>query len=122
MPATDTILPPGPDLLTELEDAGVDATQLEQVTDLIVIASALEGRAGLGSVVTVADRAGRVTEYELIAQPLPEDTWQRVTVDSETGRALLGAQPGEYARVTLANGRQRRVRVISVGSAPADIA
>ena len=122
MPATKTIPPPGPDLLTELEDAGVDATQLEQVTDLIVIASALEGRAGLGSVVTVADRAGRVTEYELIAQPVPEDTRQRVTVDSETGRALLGARPGEYVRVTLANGRQRRVSVISVGSTPAEMA
>jgi transcription elongation GreA/GreB family factor len=76
--------------------------------------------AGLGSVVTVADRAGRVTEYELIAQSGPEDARQRVTLASATGRALLGARPGEYVRVTLANGRQRRVRVISVGSMPAD--
>jgi transcription elongation GreA/GreB family factor len=30
------------------------------------------------------------------------------------GEALLGARPGDYVRITLPNGRQRRVRVIDV--------
>jgi transcription elongation GreA/GreB family factor len=118
VPTTETLSPASPDLLVALEQAGVDAARLEQVADLIDIASTLDARASLGSVVTVADRAGRVTEYELIARPAREDSQQRVTIGSKTGRALLGARPGEYVHVTLANGRQRRVRVISVGPMP----
>jgi hypothetical protein len=78
------------------------------------------GRAGLGSIVKVADRAGRTSEYELIGRPGPQDARRRVPLDSSTGRALLGARPGDYVRVTLPNGRQRRVRVIDVSSMPAD--
>ena len=120
MPTTETPSLASTDLLVALEQSGVDAARLEQVADLIDIASTLDGRANLGSVVTVADRAGRVTEYELIARLGNEDARQRVTIASETGRALLGARPGEYVHVTLANGRQRRVRVISVGPMPAE--
>ena len=119
MPTTETRSPASPDLLVALEHAGVDAARLEQVADLIDIASTLDGRVALGSVVTVADRAGRVTEYELIARLGPEDAGQRVTIASETGRALLGARPGDYVDVTRANGRQRRVRVVSVTAMPA---
>jgi hypothetical protein len=63
VPATETVLLSGPELVA-LEHAGVDAARLDQVADLIAIASALEG-------------------------------------------------------ATLANGRQQRVRVISVGHLPA---
>ena len=73
--------------------------------------------AGPGSVVTVVDRAGRVTDYELIAGP--EDALQRVTTASATGSALVGTRPGEYVNVTLANGRQRRARVVNVTPRPA---
>jgi transcription elongation GreA/GreB family factor len=97
-----------------LERAGVDAARLEQVADLIDIAAILDGRARPGSVVTVADRAGRVTEYELVGRRGREDSRRHVTLASPTGRALLGARPGEFVHVTLANGRQQRVRVISV--------
>src|SRR4051812_23807986 len=105
VPATETLSPTSPDLLVALEQAGVDAARLEQVADLIDVVSTLDGRASLGSVVTVEDRAGRVTEYELIARPGPEDARQRVTVASETGRALLGARPGDLVHLTPANGR-----------------
>jgi transcription elongation GreA/GreB family factor len=118
VPATETLSPASPELLVALEQAGVDAARLEQVADLIDIASTLDGRASLGSVVTVADRAGRVSEYELIARLGPEDARQRVSIASQTGRALLGARPGDFVHLTPANGRQRRVRVISVGPTP----
>ena len=70
--------------------------------------------AGLGSVVRVADRAGRTTEYELTERSDPAPARQQVILSSPNGTALLGARPGDYARVTLANGRQRRVRIVSV--------
>jgi transcription elongation GreA/GreB family factor len=72
------------------------------------------GAAGLGSIVRVADRAGGTSEFELIGRPDPEAARQKVILASPNGRALLGARPGDYVRVSLANGRQRRVRIISV--------
>jgi transcription elongation GreA/GreB family factor len=120
VPASVTPLPTTPDLLVALEQAGVAAARGEQVADLIDIAASLDGRAGLGSLVTVADRAGRVTEYELIARSGDQDARQRVTIASATGRALLGARVGAYVHVTLANGRRRRVRVIDVGPVPTE--
>jgi len=72
--------------------------------------------AGLGSVVRVADRAGRTSEFQLVGRPAPDDVRERVTLASPTGEALLGARPGDYVRITLPNGRQRRVRVTDVTS------
>ena len=59
------------DLLSALERSKVGAAQIAQVAALIELASALDDvsrqrRRGLGSIVKVADRAGRTTEYELI--------------------------------------------------------
>lgn len=121
MPAAETLHPAQPGLLAALEQAGVDAARVEEVADLIVLAATADGCAGPGSVVTVADRAGRVTEYELIARPAPEDERRRVTLASPTGRALLGARSGDYVRVTRPNGRLLRVKVLSIvpGSGPA---
>src|SRR3954468_22618706 len=71
-----------------------------------VAASALEdvvmahGGAGPGSIVTVSDRAGRTSEYELLGRPDPDAARQRVPVASPVGRALLGARPGDYVHVT----------------------
>jgi transcription elongation factor GreA len=112
------------DLLSALERSEVGAARIAQVAALIELASALDdgltlnGGAGVGSIVTVSDRAGRTSEYELIERPDPEGARQKVTLGSPVGKALLGARPGDYVRVALPNGRQRRVHVIDVAPKP----
>ena len=69
-----------------------------------------------GSVVRVADRAGRISEYELIERS-ETAARERVTVSSPVGQALLGARPGELIPITFGNGRRRRVRVLDVAAA-----
>jgi transcription elongation factor GreA len=111
-------------LLAALERAVVDPARVAEVAALIELASALDdvatvcGAAGLGSIVKVADRAGRTSEYELIGRPDPEAARQKVILASPNGKALLGARPGDSIQVTLVNGRQRRVRVIDVTPKP----
>jgi transcription elongation factor GreA len=108
------------DLLEELERAGVERPRIDQVANLIELASNLDdaltvnGGAGVGSVVRVADRLGRTTDYELIARSDPATERQKVTLGSPTGRALLGSRPGDVVRIPLKNGRRRRVRVLDV--------
>ncbi len=111
-------------LMSALERGEVGAARLAQVAALIELASALDdvvtvnGAAGPGSIVKVADRLGRNSVYELIARPDPADAREKVTLGSPVGRALLGARQGDYVNVTLANGRRRRVRVIDVTPMP----
>lgn len=110
----------GADLLTELQSAGVAEDRIAQVAALIERASmlddvvAINGGAGVGSIVKVVDRAGRMTEYELVGRADGAPVRERVDLSSATGKALLGARPGDRVRVTNANGRQRRVRVVNV--------
>jgi transcription elongation GreA/GreB family factor len=107
------------ELLAALEEAGVEPARVQQVATLIEFASVLEGvgtvngGAGVGSIIRVADRSGRMFDYELVARaesPAPE----KVTLGSPVGQALLGARPGDNVRITLGNGRRRRVRVLTV--------
>ena len=74
----------------------------------------INAAAGLGSVVRVTDRAGRTSEFQLLEELAPEDAREKVTLASPVGSALFGARPGDYVQITLANGRQRRVRVVDV--------
>ena len=110
----------GAELLTTLRTAGVEEARVEQVAAFIELASMVEdvvavnGGAGIGSIVNVQDRGGRSTEYELVGRSLPEPRRSQVMLGSPTGKALLGARPGDVVRVTLPNGRSRRVRVINV--------
>jgi transcription elongation GreA/GreB family factor len=105
-------------LLAALEQAGVDPTRIAEVAGLIELASALDDSgargAGLGSIVRVVDRVGRTSEYELIGRPDLGAARQKVIRTSPNAKALLGARPGDDVQVTLANGRQRRVRIVSV--------
>jgi transcription elongation GreA/GreB family factor len=105
-------------LLEALEQAAVDPARVAEVAALIEFASALHNvatrGAGLGSIVRVADRAGRTSEYELVGRPDPAAARQKGILASQNGEALLGARPGDYVQVTLANGRQRRVRIVSI--------
>jgi transcription elongation GreA/GreB family factor len=104
-------------LLAALERAGVEPARVAQVASLMDLACTLDsvattaGGAGVGAIVRVADRAGRVTEYELLPRPDPR---QRVAVSSPVGRALLGARPGDLIPINQPNGRRRRVRVLEV--------
>ena len=75
----------------------------------------LSGGAAIGSIVRVADRNGRISEYELVSRPdatAPEP----VPLASSVGQALSGALPGDDIQITLGNGRRRRVRVLDVES------
>jgi transcription elongation GreA/GreB family factor len=101
----------GDGLLAALERTGVEPARVAQVASLIDLACTLDSVAGVGAIVRVADRTGRVTEYELLPRP---DTRQRIAVGSPVGRALLGARPGDLIPITLPNGRRRRVRVLGV--------
>src|SRR3954451_3862322 len=85
------------------------------MTGLPALMRELEARRGarLGSLVEVVDRAGRATRYELVGRA-PGPSPVAVTPASPTGSALWGARPGDAVRVTLPNGRERRVRVTSV--------
>jgi len=111
-------------LLAALERSEVDAADVARVAALIDFAPALDdavtatGRAGLGSIVKVADRRGRSSEYELIGPVGQEAARQQVTLASPVGQALLGARPGDYVHITLHNGRRRRVRVTDVVGRP----
>lgn len=110
----------GDELLRTLRKAGVEEVLIEQVAAFIELVSKVEdvvvvdGGAGIGSIVKVQDRRGQTTEYELVGRSLAEPPREQVLLGSPTSKALLGARPGDYVRVTLPNGRQRRVRVINV--------
>jgi hypothetical protein len=114
-------------LIGELESlrAEVDTTRVRERPSLSELASELTrvatvaGGAGPGSIVKVADRAGRISEYELILREGADHDRLKVTLTSSVGKALLGARPGDYVQITLSNGRRRRVRVIDIAQAPA---
>jgi transcription elongation GreA/GreB family factor len=108
------------DLLSALERSDVGRARVAEVAALIDMASELEdalranGGAGLGSVVTVADRVGRISTYELIERPERADAPLKVTPGSPVAKALVGARAGDYVRFVEPNGRHRRVRVVDV--------
>jgi transcription elongation GreA/GreB family factor len=108
------------DLLAALEEAGVDPARVQQVATLIELASVLDGvrtvngGAGVGSIIRVADRFGRTLDYELVASPEETGAPEKVALGSRVGQALLGARPGDRVGITLGNGRRRRVRVLTV--------
>lgn len=80
------------------------------VDDLVTIGAG----AGIGSTVKVEDRGERTLEYELVTTSEHEPSRVQVTLDTPTGKALLGARPGDFVRIALPNGRTRRVRVLNV--------
>lgn len=71
--------------------------------------------AGPGSTVTVVDRHGRTTVYELVERE-PDPAPQRATIESPEGITLLGARSGDAITIRMRNGRQRRIRVVNVGA------
>ena len=93
----------------------VTVDEIQAPSDLLLASSANDG-AGAGSVVRVEDRAGRISEYELVERS-ETAARERVTLGSPVGQALLGARPGDHIPITFGNGRRRRVRVLDVAAA-----
>jgi transcription elongation factor GreA len=107
------------DLLAALEDAAVDDARLAHLEELVQVASIVDGAAGnggagLGSIVRVADDAGRTSQYELIGRRRQQSTRHEITMASPVGQALRGARPGDVVHVALPNGRDRTLRVLNV--------
>jgi transcription elongation GreA/GreB family factor len=106
-------------LMAELENPPADLAWLVKAMAQLIHAATIGGRAGVGSVVRVADRSGRLSEYELIEELVPARERQKVAATSAIGRELLGARQGDWVWITVADGRRMRVQVIDVVSQPA---
>jgi transcription elongation factor GreA len=80
---------------------------------------ALDGRAGVGSVVRVRDADGATSEYELVG-PLESDASNgRVSVAAPVGQALLYQRAGARVEVQTPGGRHA-LEIISVRSPAAE--
>jgi transcription elongation factor GreA len=113
------------DRLAVLEEAAIDRARIAQLEDLARCATVLDddafldGAAGLGSTVEVADEAGRTTKYRLIGRRTSESPAREVSLRSPVGTALAGARTGDFVHVSLPNGHKRSLTVLAVrGGAP----
>ena len=97
---------------------GPNVARLEAtVTELVALVRGLiAGGARPGSVVRVADQAGRISDFELTDGSPRDVPQQTVEATSPIGRQLLGATHGDSVCLTVSNGRRKRVQVIDVMS------
>jgi transcription elongation factor GreA len=108
------------DRLAVLEEAAIDRARIALLADLVRRATVLDddavfdGAAGLGSVVEVADEAGRTRKYRLIGRRTSDSPAHEVSLRSPVGRALAGARTGDLVHVGLPNGRERSWTVLGV--------
>jgi transcription elongation factor GreA len=108
------------DRLAVLEEAAIDRARIAQLEDLVRCATVFDddvefdGAAGLGSMVEVADEAGRTTKYRLIGRRTSESPAREVSLGSPVGKALVGARSGDVVHVSLPNGRNRSLTVLGV--------
>jgi transcription elongation factor GreA len=108
------------DHLAAFEDAVVDNIKIMRLERLIASATVIDGAvasagaAGLGSVVHVADGAGGRAEYELVGVRTVNASRRQVTPGSPMGQALFGACAGDTVTMTLPNGRERSLTVLTV--------
>jgi transcription elongation factor GreA len=109
------------DHLAVLEETAVDRARIAQLDGLVRCATVLDtederldGAAGLGSKVEVADAAGRTTEYQLVGRRSSMSRADEVSLSSPVGRELAGARAGDVIQVRLPNGRDRVLTVLAV--------
>src|SRR4051794_16932260 len=106
------------DRLAVFEDAAVDEARIAQLEQLArsasVVAVGVDGVAGLGSTIRVADEAGETMEFALVGRRAADSTPREVSLASPVGRALVGVRAGDVARVALPSGRVRLLRVLDV--------
>lgn len=58
-----------------------------------------EGRVFFGAFVTVSDPEGSLREYQLVGPDESDPSAGRLSIESPTGRALIGRQQGDEVRV-----------------------
>jgi transcription elongation factor GreA len=108
------------DVLAVLEETAVPRARIAQLEDLVRYATvldddaALDGAAGLGSTIEVADEDGRTTEYRLIGRRTSEAPAHEVSLGSPVGKALAGARSGDVVHVALPNGQGRSLTVLGI--------
>ena len=91
--------------------------QLEHVARFATVVAAgelVDGAAGLGSVVTVADELGDTMEFELVGRRTTDSKPAEVSLASPVGKALTGVGAGDVARVALPSGEIRVLSVLDV--------
>ena len=109
------------DELAVREDAAFAQARIAQLEHLARFATVVpadeivEGAAGLGSVVTVADEAGGTVEFTLVGRRTADSTAREVSLASPVGKALTGVRAGDVARVALPSGEIRTLAVLAVG-------
>jgi transcription elongation factor GreA len=112
------------DRLAVFKDAAVDEARIAQLEQLarsaavIDFGAGIDGVAGPGSTVVVADEAGETTEYVLVGRRGADSAPREVSLASPVGKALVGVRPGDVARVPLPSGRDRALRVLEVTGGP----
>ncbi|HKG66192.1 MAG TPA: GreA/GreB family elongation factor [Solirubrobacteraceae bacterium] len=95
--------------------------QLEHVARFATVVAAgelVDGAAGLGSVVTVADELGDTMEFELVGRRTTDSKPAEVSLASPVGKALTGVRAGDVARVALPSGEIRVLSVLDVVRRP----
>ena len=108
------------DELAIREDAAFAEARIAQLEHLARFATvsaadeAVDGAAGLGSVVTVADEMGGTIEFTLVGRRTAESKAGRVSLASPVGKALTGVRAGDVARVALPSGEIRVLSVLNV--------
>jgi transcription elongation factor GreA len=102
------------DLLEEQAQLELRIATLEaQLAAAEIVAPALDGRAGIGSVVSVRDGSDATFVYELVG-PLESDIRNGcVSIEAPVGRALVGRRAGDRVAVTTPRGRLA-LEVVSV--------
>jgi transcription elongation factor GreA len=108
------------DRLAIREDAAFAEARIAQLEHLARFATVVaadedvDGVAGLGSVVRVADEMGATMEFELVGRRTTESKPGEVSLASPVGKALTGVRPGDVARVALPSGEIRVLSVLDV--------
>ena len=107
------------DELAIREDAAFAEARIAQLEHLARFATVLavedvEGVAGIGSVVRVADEMGGTVEYRLVGRRTADSTPRDVSLASPVGKALTGVRAGDVARVALPSGEIRMLSVLGV--------
>jgi transcription elongation factor GreA len=112
------------DRLAAFEDAAVDEARIAQLEQLarcasvVAVGDEVDGAAGLGSTVRVADEAGERMEFALVGRRAADSAPREVSLASPVGKALVGVRAGDVARVALPSGRVRLLRVLDVTNGP----
>ena len=88
--------------------------QLARSANVVAVDQAADGRAGLRSLVTVRDTAGRTVEFELVGRRTPDAKPGAVSPASPVGKALMGVRRGDVASVALPSGEIRMLTVLDV--------